>query len=580
MSGTHKPKNHAGKAAVARGKARIIKDVLAGKDVLAVMPYWRSQAPIYKVPAMQLPGLTLVISPTFLRNRAEVERLQKRGIPATFIHGLLPEQKERECFEELAQGKYKIVYALSERLRSPDFLEALQGTKISLLAVNEAQSACPWDRDFRPEYALIPGLRQKIGSPPILASAIAGPPVQQEVLKTLCPNHPRRVVCQIDLPNVDYSVQRERNYAAKLAVLRDMISEVDDGGVIVYVDSRPHAERVLKELRAIEGLQAEWYHYRLPREQRSAIERSFRRGDLDVLVMISGIGLEIVRRDVRLVAHLTMPTSMDAYYREAGHAGRDGTAARAALFYTPHDRGTLEYLINSSVPRVAELHSLFHTVCAGQALAKTVSLRRLSRAIQFPPGMLSIALTHLEAAGMVARADAAGRSFKLLKDTWCETRAEQQAVHLVRYHKYRWEQLEEMVAYAESPTKHSEMLLGHFEGAGPTLNLQVKARTRPLDVGESRLLTLGFLKKGRSPSQIAKQRGLSESTIWEHASRLIAERKIELDALVAKGAKKKILDAIKQVGDVSRLAPIKEALPESISYDEIRCVIAAQHGHP
>ncbi len=333
------------------GQRQIVEMTLTGRDALVLMPTGGGKSLTYQLPAVLLPGLTVVVSPLIALMQDQVERLEANGVAATYINSMLSAD-ERACREQAAQrGEYKLLYVAPERLLSESFLALLdrvaQGEGISLFAVDEAHCVSEWGHDFRPEYRQLSRLRQRYPSVPMLAlTATATERVRQDILTQLRLREPYVHIASFNRPNLSYEVRpkHRQSYAELRQLLRDLQREQPGASVIIYCQSRRSVES-LSERLSHDGIPALPYHAGLTPEERDANQSRFIRDQVPVLVATIAFGMGIGKPDVRAVIHYDLPRNLEGYYQESGRAGRDGDPAQCVLFYTYGDRAKIEYLI-------------------------------------------------------------------------------------------------------------------------------------------------------------------------------------------------------------------------------------------
>lgn len=327
------------------GQIEIINAITNGCDVLAVMPTGAGKSICYQVPAMLLPGVTLVVSPLISLMRDQVQALLANGIPAAYINSSLTETQWRKVMLNARNGKYKIIYIAPERLLTSSMLELSQSMTISLIAVDEAHCISQWGQDFRPSYLDIPSFVSGLPVRPAVATftATATPNVRVDIITTLRLHSPLNVVTGFDRPNLYFEVKRQKDkYAALVQYLRE-----NDGGGIVYCSTRKEVEAVTERLIA-DGYTAARYHAGLSDKERSQSQDDFLYDRVKIIVATNAFGMGIDKSDVRFVVHYNMPQNVESYYQEAGRAGRDGLPADCILFYARKDISTAIFLINQS----------------------------------------------------------------------------------------------------------------------------------------------------------------------------------------------------------------------------------------
>ena len=331
------------------GQEALIDAILSGRDVFGVMPTGGGKSLCYQIPALLLPGLTLVVSPLISLMKDQVAALKEAGIPAAFLNSSLTPAQQREVLRRGELGAYKLIYAAPERLLTDSFLEFAAGQRISLLAVDEAHCVSQWGQDFRPHYLDIPGFVRRLPRRPVLAAftATATAEVGEDVVRLLELREPLRLVTGFDRPNLFFDVRRERD---KTAWLKDYLNAHRDKSGIVYCATRKTVERVCEELKAA-GFAATRYHAGLDDAERRENQEYFAYDRATVMVATNAFGMGIDKSNVSFVIHYNMPKNIESYYQEAGRAGRDGAPADCILLFSPGDVITAEYLIQNGGER-------------------------------------------------------------------------------------------------------------------------------------------------------------------------------------------------------------------------------------
>ena len=450
------------------GQAEAIQSLLDDQHTLVVMPTGAGKSLIYQLASLHLPGLTLVISPLIALMKDQVDSLTRHHIPAAFINSALPVNEQNRRLEILAKGGYRIVYVAPERLRSAPFYKALRQQKVSLLAVDEAHCISEWGHDFRPDYLYIATARAALGNPLTIAlTATATPQVQDDILRLLSLPAACRIVTGFNRPNLTFEVRYTASLQAKLQALRELITNSEDGATIVYAGTRRDAEEVAEFLRQVARIQAEHYHAGLEAEERSRIQEAFLGGDLPVVVATNAFGMGIDRPDVRQVVHYSMPGSLEAYYQEAGRAGRDGHPAQVVLLYTPEDRALQEYFIENNAITPNELRALYEALRITVSTETWMASEDFSRHTGLPEVKVRVGLAELERCGAVERLGDGGTRMLLRRGTWNDQEIQSTVTRIKEHQRHRTAQLERMVVYAEANTCRRRILLAHFGDHGP-----------------------------------------------------------------------------------------------------------------
>ena len=325
------------------GQQTLIDAILAGRDVLGVMPTGGGKSLCYELPALLLPGLTLVISPLISLMKDQVMALQSAGIPAGCIHSAMSPEELREAYRDTRFGAYKLLYIAPERLLTDGFCALAQELEISLLAVDEAHCISQWGQDFRPSYRKILDFLQKLPHRPALAAftATATAQVRGDIVRILQLQDPVTVVTGFDRPNLRFEVLRPQD---KRRTLLGLLEARRDKSGIVYCATRKGVEQICELLQS-SGFAASRYHAGLSPEERRQNQEDFICDRCTVMVATNAFGMGIDKSNVSYVIHCNMPKSVEAYYQEAGRAGRDGAPADCILLFSPGDITTAKYLI-------------------------------------------------------------------------------------------------------------------------------------------------------------------------------------------------------------------------------------------
>jgi len=332
------------------GQEPIVRDVLAGRDVLALMPTGGGKSLCYQLPAVLQAGVSLVVSPLIALMQDQVRQLRDNDIAATFINSSLAFAEISRRVAGVLRGDYKLVYLAPERLMMAEFLDDTlkrlgAGVGINAFVVDEAHCVSEWGHDFRPDYRQLSGLRRRHPTVPILAfTATATPRVRTDIIAQLALRDPAVHLTSFNRPNLFYRVRAKgkQTYGELLAQARE------PGAGIVYCLSRRRVEELTAQLRA-DGVRALPYHAGLDANTRRDNQDAFIRDDVQVIVATIAFGMGINKPDVRWVIHHDLPKSLESYYQESGRAGRDGDPARCTLYFGLGDIRTSEFLIQQKV---------------------------------------------------------------------------------------------------------------------------------------------------------------------------------------------------------------------------------------
>ena len=335
---------HMGYDSFRPGQREAVQAALEGRDSLIVMPTGGGKSLCYQLPGLASPALTLVVSPLIALMADQVKRLRREGHPAVMFASGLSEEDATAAWQSVQDGSARIAYCSPERFGSSAFLKLIGSREIDLLAIDEAHCLSEWGHDFRPDYLRLPQVAEKLGRPPIMAcTATATPQVASEIAERMGMRDPAQIHSGFDRPNLSFdtiSLEGKGSKARKQALLELGLADPGNRPAIVYCGTRKSTEELADDLAAA-GLSAVAYHAGMPPDERASAQHRFMEGDAEVVVATNAFGMGIDKADVRSVWHWAIPSSVEAYYQEAGRAGRDGDPARAVLLAMRADLGRL-----------------------------------------------------------------------------------------------------------------------------------------------------------------------------------------------------------------------------------------------
>jgi len=332
------------------GQREVIESVIEGRDCLCIMPTGGGKSLCYQFPAVMRGGLTLVVSPLIALMKDQVDSLNRLNIKAACINSTLSHGEQRDRMYEMSTGQYDLVYVAPERLRNPAFFDALRNIKIDLLAVDEAHCVSEWGHDFRPDYARLGLFRERLGFPQTIAlTATATPTVRDDVVETLKLREPKTFITGFGRPNLQFEVQHPVGGRGKDETLLRFLKETPGCGII-YGATRKRCGELVEMLRERADRKVGLYHGGMSPDERRQTQDEFMSGRLPVIVATNAFGMGIDKSDLRFVIHYNMPGSLEAYYQEAGRAGRDGKDSRCLLLFSNADRYVQEFFIENSYP--------------------------------------------------------------------------------------------------------------------------------------------------------------------------------------------------------------------------------------
>ncbi len=351
---------HFGFRAFLDGQEEVIAGVLAGRDALVVMPTGGGKSLCYQLPAMVMDGVTIVISPLIALMKDQVDSLQNKGIAATLINSTLSLDEQKERINGMRRGEFKLVYIAPERFRSGMFVDALHQVEVAFFAVDEAHCLSQWGHDFRPDYLRIGQALEKLGSPQVLAlTATATPEVRADILQHLQLRDPIYSVRGFARPNLSLNITHCEKAKLKYDRLKDIITHWKTG--IIYCATRKKVELVTAQLDEWR-VKAIAYHGGLDDKERELAQNKFLQRKSHIAVATNAFGMGIDRSDVRFVVHFDVPGSVEAYYQEAGRAGRDGEPAHCELFFNYADTKTQEFFIEGGNPSFETIRDIYQAL--------------------------------------------------------------------------------------------------------------------------------------------------------------------------------------------------------------------------
>lgn len=342
------------------GQKEIIQDVLAGQDVLGILPTGSGKSICYQLPAMLLKGTTIVVSPLISLMIDQEKQLKAKQLKSVVaITSFLSPDERKRIYQQL--HTYKLIYVSPEILQQPQLQQLLQKLTISLFVIDEAHCISQWGHEFRPDYLKLTDIIHMLNNPPILAlSATATKEVQEDILTILKRPHMVKHIHPIDRKNICFNLQKVAQESEKIDIIVDVLSH-HHVPTLIYFSSRQMAEDITQLLMTrLPNRRIAFYHGGMDQMDRLAIQQQFMLDQLDIICCTSAFGMGINKNNIRLIIHYHFPTQLESYIQEVGRAGRDGKSSMSLLLYSPHDDRLSRYIIEQELPNTEELAYVFH----------------------------------------------------------------------------------------------------------------------------------------------------------------------------------------------------------------------------
>ena len=385
------------------GQWELISAVLEDRDALGILPTGGGKSICYQIPSLMLPGLTLVVSPLISLMEDQVHRAREAGIASAFLNSTLGSSETRDLLSRLRAGEVKLLFVAPERFEVASFRALLPKFDISLVAVDEAHCISEWGHDFRPSYLRLGAVRDELSRPVLALTATATPRVRDEIIHFLRLRDPAVTLKSFDRDNLTWHVLKARNHRAKVRLLRSLARR-PEGSLIIYASTRRTVEAIRRDLASL-GLPVEAYHAGLEPDERARVQGEFMSGRRPVVVATNAFGMGIDKGDVRMVVHYQLSGTLEAYYQEAGRAGRDGELARCVALHGRRDRNLQESFIDRSSPAPAFLAKVHEALAriVGKGERGPVELEALGRCLRdgAPPEALLGGLRILDKIGAI-----------------------------------------------------------------------------------------------------------------------------------------------------------------------------------
>ncbi len=447
------------------GQQEVVDRVVGGSDALVVMPTGSGKSLCYQLPACLVDGVALVVSPLIALMKDQVDQLRELGLPATLINSSITRDEQRRRIESIRHGGHKIIYVAPERFKSSGFLRALEEIDVGLFAVDEAHCISQWGHDFRPDYRRLGEVRERLGNPRTMAlTATATPTVQKDILRGLGLEDAEVFVRGFERPNLKFEVYQARGHDAKEDRIVALAEHHHGESVVVYCATRKQVRNVARSLRR-RGLDVAAYHGGMDDAKRAQKQDAWSSGEVPLLVATNAFGMGVDKSDVRAVIHYDMPSSLEAYYQEAGRAGRDGEPANCLLLFNFGDRGIHEFFIENSYPDAAAYRAVWTALQAlGKGTQPFDSDRFAERVRGVHPMGVETILRSLRYAGYVEDGMRDGHGWVALPRPVDASELDIDWTHAASRRAIAERQLEDVVAYASTQDCRQNFIVEHFGG--------------------------------------------------------------------------------------------------------------------
>lgn len=437
----------------------VIENVLNGKDTLAIMPTGAGKSLCYQLPALHLEGMTIIVSPLISLMKDQTDKLEEKGLDVANLNSSVSETQQRDALEQVERERSDFIFTTPERLTDTAFLATIKDKEIDFVVIDEAHCISQWGHDFRPAFLEIRAALRQLKNPPVLAlTATATPEVVEDIKRQLERPAMRVINSGIYRPNLHFAVIHTTNDLEKREQLAKILRETT-GSKIVYCATVKAVEEVADFLENA-GIAAEKYHGKLSAKQRHETQDRFMAGETETIVATNAFGMGVDKSDIRAVVHWQIPGSLEAYYQEAGRAGRDGDAANCTLLYDTRDRRVQQFFLGGRYPSANDILAIYQTF---ENFENPVNLTEIQETIgdAVAKNKTRVALNLLKDAKIIR--EKRGAKFELAKRNLNGSEIREIAEEYVEKGETDRDKLERMMLYAQSAFCRWRLLSEYFQ---------------------------------------------------------------------------------------------------------------------